>query len=150
MPLDFAGDVPPGHLCRKKVDRTNGLPRLPAWPSVFGPMGRCLCHLISWALNQQRRDAGSVLSSLQIEKVAWISAMWTGTADTLVWDIVSSLKNYPRWNEDEPPGAAAHPIQSETPRREREGTLAEVQLAKVREAHWKSLATTMALEEEIV
>ena len=70
-------------------------------------------------------------------------------ADALARDIVSSLKNCPRQNEDELSGVAAHPMQSGIPRRERECTLAEVQLAKAREAQWKALVTTMALEEEI-
>ena len=76
--------------------------------------------------------------------------MWTGMGRHVgEGHSVLSKKNCPRQNEDELPGVAAHPMQSGTPRREREGTLAEVQLAKVREAHWKVLATLMALEEEI-
>ena len=46
-------------------------------------------------------------------------------------------------------GWLAYLTQSQTSPGEREGTLEEVQLAEVREAHWKALATTMALEEEI-
>ena len=70
-------------------------------------------------------------------------------ADVLARDIVSSLKNCLRWNEDELPGAVAHPTWSRTPWGDRGGILAKVQLAKVREAHQKALATTMALEEKI-
>ena len=71
---------------------------------------------------------------------------WAGK---LARDIMLSLKNHQRWEEDGPPGAATCPMQSQTPQGERKGTLAKVQLAKVREAHQKALATTMVLEEEI-
>ena len=72
-----------------------------------------------------------------------------GRADKLARDIVSSLKSCQRREDDGLPGVATYPMQSQTPCGEREGTLAKVQLAKVREAHWKALATTMALEEKI-
>ena len=67
----------------------------------------------------------------------------------LVRDIVSSLRNCLRQKEDEPPDAATHQMQNRAPRGERGGISAEAQLAKVREAHWKALATTMDLEEKI-
>ena len=70
-------------------------------------------------------------------------------AGKLTRDIMSSLKHCPRQEEDGLPGVAAYPTQSQTSPGEREGTLAKVQLAEVREAHWKALATSMALEEEI-
>ena len=53
-----------------------------------------------------------------------------GQVEALVRDIVSSLKNHLRWKEGKLPGVATHPTWSRTPRREREGTSAEVQLAK--------------------
>ena len=73
---------------------------------------------------------------------------WAGT---LARDIMSSLKNFPRQKEDELPGAvqATHLMQNRTPQGERGGISAKVQLAKVREAHQKALATTVALEEKI-
>ena len=62
---------------------------------------------------------------------------------------MSSLINCPRQEEDGLPGVAAYLMQSRTPQGERGGTLAKIQLAKTREANQRSLATTMALEEEI-
>ena len=70
-------------------------------------------------------------------------------AGELTRDIMSSLKNHPRQEEDGPPGVATYLMQSQTSPGEREGTLVKVQLAKVRETHQKALATTMGLEEEI-
>ena len=44
---------------------------------------------------------------------------------------------------------AAHLTRNRTPQGERAGTLAETQLAEVREAHQRALATTITLEEKI-
>ena len=76
--------------------------------------------------------------------------MWTRTGGQID-NVVSSLKNHLRWKEEEPPRAAqaAHPTQNRTPWGERGGTSTETQLAEVREAHWRALATTIALEENI-
>ena len=69
--------------------------------------------------------------------------------------MVSSLEDHPGWKGDEPPQTMeetgltdVQPPRSKTPRRGRD-TSTERGLAKVREAHWRALATTAALEEEI-
>ena len=50
---------------------------------------------------------------------------------------------------EEPGPADIWPLRSKTPRRGRRDTSAERDLTKVREAHWRVLATAAALEEEI-
>ena len=64
-------------------------------------------------------------------------------------DLVSSLKNSLRWKEDELPGTAqaTYLMQNRTPWKERQGTLAKTQLAEAREANWRALTTTIALEK---
>ena len=76
--------------------------------------------------------------------------------EELTADVVSSLKDYLRWKEGQPPGdseepgpADAQPSRSKTPQGTRRGTSAERDLTKVREAHWRALATMTALEEKI-
>ena len=70
--------------------------------------------------------------------------------------VVPSLKDHLRQKEDKPlqgledPGLAdIQPSRSKTPRRGRRGTSAERDLAKVREAHQRALATAAAWEEKI-
>ena len=77
--------------------------------------------------------------------------------EELATEIVSSLKDCLGWKGDEPlqrmeePGLTdIWPPRSKTPRRGRKDTSTERGLIKAREAHWKTLATAAALEEEIV
>ena len=77
--------------------------------------------------------------------------------EELATEIVSSLKDHLRQKEGKPlqgieePGLAdVQPPRSKTPRRGRSDTSAERDLAEVREAHQRSLATAAALEKEIV
>ena len=69
---------------------------------------------------------------------------------------MSSLKNCLRQKEAETPSGQGEPeldnthlMQSQTPQRWGQGTLAKEELAKVREAHQRALATIIALEEKI-
>ena len=76
--------------------------------------------------------------------------------EELTAEIVSSLEDClgqkggePSWMMEEPGLTDVQPLRSKTPRRGRRDTSAERGLTKVREAHWKALATTATLEEEI-
>ena len=76
--------------------------------------------------------------------------------EELATEIVSSLKDQlqqkggePLQGMEEPGPADIWPPRSKTPRRGRRDTSAERGLAKVREAHWRALATVGTLEEEI-
>ena len=76
--------------------------------------------------------------------------------EELAAKIVSSLKDHLGQKGDEPlrrmeePGPTdVWPPRSKTPKRGRRNTSAERGLAKVKEAHWRALATVATLEEEI-
>ena len=76
--------------------------------------------------------------------------------EELTTEVVSSLKDHlrqkegkPLWGLEEPGLADVQPPRSKTPRRGRRGTSTERDLAEVREAHWRALATAAALEEKI-
>ena len=75
--------------------------------------------------------------------------------EELIADVVSSLKNYLRQKEGQPPGeseepspADVWPSRSQSPRRKRRGTSAERDLTKVREAHHRAVVTVATLEEK--
>ena len=76
--------------------------------------------------------------------------------EELVGDVVSSLKNHLRQKEgqqpeelEEPRLADVQPSWKKTSRGRRRATSAERDLAKVREAHQRALATVATLEEKI-
>ena len=76
--------------------------------------------------------------------------------EKLAAKIVSSLKEClgqkegkPLWGLEEPGLADVQPPRSKTPRRGRRDTSTERDLTKVREAHWRALATMATLEEKI-
>ena len=76
--------------------------------------------------------------------------------EKLTAEVVSSLKDClgwkegkPLWGLEEPGPAGIQPPRSKTPRRGRRGTSTGRDLAKVREAHWRALATAATLEEKI-
>ena len=52
------------------------LPRPLTWPPTSGPAGGHLCHPGSGALNQQGRDQGPVLPSVQAPKITRVPTMW--------------------------------------------------------------------------
>ena len=90
-----------------------------------------------------RRLAGSPLWGLE-----WM--------EKLAAEIVSSLKDHlgqkegrPLWGLEEPGHADIQPPRSKTPRRGRRDTSAERDLAEVREAHQRALATMATLEKKI-
>ena len=77
---------------------------------------------------------------------------WAGE---LTRDVVSSLNNCLGQKEDELPRGRGESeladtclMQNKTPQRGRQGTLAKNELTEAREAHWRALATTFALEEK--
>ena len=133
LPPNSTGNVPSSCSFGEKGGRTNDLPRPPG-PHTSREEIRDLYHQV-----------------YKLMRLLGSPPCGPEQAGKLMRDIVSSLKNHLRQKEDELPGAAqaAHPMQNRTPWGERGVTLAETQLAEAREAHWRALATTIALEEKI-
>ena len=130
--------------------------RLPTWPPTSEPVGGCLCCPGSGAPNQQGRDQGPVLASVQAPKITMSPPCGPEQTEELVADMVSSLKNCLRQKGGQPPRgleeskpATAQPSQSKTPRRRRRDTSTKRDLAEAREAHQRALAAMAALEERI-
>ena len=76
--------------------------------------------------------------------------------EQLIAEVLSSLEDYlgqkggkPPWTMEEPDPINIWPPRSKTPRRGRRDTSMDRSLTKAREACWRALATTAALEEEI-
>ena len=75
--------------------------------------------------------------------------------EELATEIVSSLKDClqqkgdePLWRIEEPGPTDVQSLGSKTPRRGRRDTSTERGLAKMREAHWRALATAAPLEKK--
>ena len=132
--------LPPSSLFGEKGGRMHDLPRLPRWPPASGPIGGCLCHPGSGALNQQGRDQGPVLPSVQAMKITRVPTMWAGMDGGIGWGCDVLLEKLGRkganHQEDQKNLNWQLPIHHDkTPRRRRRGTSTERDLTQAREAN---------------
>ena len=110
-------------------------------------------------LPSRSRQGCRVFQSERWSSICILTCFWMPCrpeqAGELTREVVSSLKDHLRQKEDELqmgwPGsgfADTHPMWNRTPWG-RQVTSATIELAEVREAHWRALATTITLEEKI-
>ena len=90
-----SGDVPPSSPFGEEGGGIHDLPRPLTLPLTSGPTGRCLHHLGSGAPNQQGRDQGPVLPSVQAPKITRVPTMLAGMDRGIGWGCSVLLEELP-------------------------------------------------------
>ena len=91
LPPNSSGDVPPSSPFREEGGRMHEPLRPPTWP----PTGGHLCCPGSGAPNQQGRDQGPVLQSVQALKIARVLTMWARRDGGIGWGCGILLEKLP-------------------------------------------------------